>query len=137
MSLSPNLIKQMFLQVVHTYHCKSLCYPHIPVQLSTRVTCGNRDTMTRLADFNNILNYIFLWLLKRSHGTWYLTQHMDSMKTKVMIYLQVNILCLTMKEKIYQGCILIHTEFIGYYHIVTNFNLYYRYHDHHKINYSF
>jgi hypothetical protein len=62
---------------------------------------------------------------------------MDSMKTKVTIYLRVNILRLTMKEKIYQCCILINIEFIGHYHIVTNFNLYYRYHDHHKINYRF
>ena len=51
---------------------------------------------------------------------------MDSMKTKIMIYLRVDILCLTIKEKIYQGYILIRYRLIiGYFYFIANINLHY------------
>jgi hypothetical protein len=48
------------------------------------------------------------------------------------------LICLATKEKIYQNYILIvDIDLIGYYFIIVNLNLCYRYHGHHIINYSF
>ena len=60
---------------------------------------------------------------------------MDSMKTKIMIYLRVDILCLTIKEKIYQGYILIQYRILRT--LSYCINLYYGYNGHHKIKCSF
>jgi hypothetical protein len=63
---------------------------------------------------------------------------MNSMRTKVMIYLQVNIFAhYTERKKIYQGYFHSIHKLIRHCHIIANVYLYFECHGHYKIKYNF
>ena len=60
---------------------------------------------------------------------------MDSIKIKVMIYLSLNILMLCNGRKTSIKVVIeLNIDLIGYCYIITNINLCYGCHGHHKIN---